>query len=183
MGRFEVVYADPAWKYRNRTIRGGAEHHYKTMTLEEICALPVGKLAAPNAALFLWGVWPMLFDAKRVIDAWGFEYKNCAFTWVKTTKSNTDHFGMGHWTRGNTEPCLLATRGKPTRVHAGVRQVIVTEDLEEQTVCAPRLRHSAKPPEVRNRIEQLMGDVPRIELFARERVTGWEAWGNELPPL
>lgn len=177
MGRFEIVYADPAWQYDNRTIRGGAEHHYPTMTVEQICRLPVPKLAAPNAALFLWATWPTLPDALRVIAAWGFTYKNNAFTWVKTTKQNTDAVGLGHWTRGNTEPCLFATRGKPTRVDASVRQVV----LDEQVICAPRTRHSAKPPVVRERIVQLLGDLPRIELFAREHVDGWAAWGNELP--
>lgn len=90
--------------------------------------------------------------------------------------------GLGHWTRGNTEPCLLATRGKPKRVDAGVRQVVI-DHLDEETIFAQRGRHSAKPPEVRDRIVRLLGDVPRIELFARERVAGWDAWGNELPAV
>jgi N6-adenosine-specific RNA methylase IME4 len=180
-GRFQVVYADPAWSYDNRTIRGGAEHHYPTMTVEQICALPVAKLAAPDAALFLWATWPTLPDALRVIDAWGFKFKNCAFTWVKTTKTGGDAVGLGHWTRGNTEPCLFATRGRPQRVDASVRQVLLTE-LAEETIFAERGRHSAKPPETRDRIVRLMGDVPRIELFARDRVAGWHAWGNQVPP-
>lgn len=178
-GRFRIVYADPAWEYRNATIRGGAEHHYPTMSLERICAMPVAKLAADDAALFLWSTWPTLPDALKVIEAWGFTFKNCGLLWVKTTKTNTDAVGLGHWTRGNTEPCLFATRGKPERADASVRQVMITEEL----LCAPRGAHSAKPPEARERIVRLLGDVPRIELFARERVPGWEAWGNQVPPL
>ncbi len=181
-GRFEIVYADPAWSYNNKTIRGGAEHHYPTMTLEQICALPISKLAAPNAALFLWATWPTLPDALKVISAWGFTYKNCAFDWVKTTKNGGDAVGLGHWTRGNTEPCLFATRGKLTRIDAGVRQVVIDE-VEPELICAPRGSHSAKPAIVRTRIGQLLGDLPRIELFARERVKGWHAWGNQLPPI
>lgn len=177
MGRFQIIYADPAWQYDNRTIRGGAEHHYPTMSLAQICALPVSKLAADDAALFLWATWPTLPDALQVIRAWGFTYKNGGFTWVKTTKAGTDAVGLGHWTRGNTEPCLFATRGSPKRADASVRQVV----LDEEVICAPRARHSAKPPVVRERIVQLLGDVPRLELFARERVPGWAAWGNEVP--
>lgn len=182
-GRFQIVYADPAWQYDNRTIRGGAEHHYPTMSLEKICALPISRLAADDAALFLWATWPCLPDALQVIAAWGFTFKNCGLLWVKTTKTNSDAVGLGHWTRGNTEPCLFATRGRPQRVDASVRQVLITEELStDELICAPRMAHSAKPPEARDRIVKLLGDVPRIELFARERTPGWEAWGNQLPP-
>lgn len=176
MGRFQIVLADPPWQYGDSGVRGGVDHHYATMSLEHILTLPVPKIAAPDAALFLWCTWPFLAEALGVITAWGFTYKTCAFTWVKVTKNGADHMGLGHWTRGNTEPCLLATRGKPKRVDAGVRQVL----LEEETVFAPRGEHSAKPPVIRDRIVQLLGNVPRLELFARERVDGWEAWGNEV---
>ncbi len=178
-GRFQIVLADPPWSYSDSGVRGGTDHHYRTMSMREICDLQIARLAAPNATLFLWTTWPMILEALTVIGAWGFIYKTCAFTWVKTTSQGKDAMGLGHWTRGNTEPCLLATRGKPKRVDAGVRQVLI----DEETVFAPRGRHSAKPPEVRDRIVRLMGDVPRLELFARERVPGWHAWGNELPPV
>lgn len=184
MGRFQIIYVDAPWQYRNRTIRGGAEHHYPTMTLDQVRTLRVGDLAAPDCALFSWATWPMLREAFEVIEAWGFIYKTCAFDWVKLTKDGTKPAtGLGHYTRSNSEPCLLATRGRPMRVDAGVSQIILDESLQQETVLAPRGEHSAKPPEVRERIVRLMGDVPRIELFARERVPGWHAWGNELPPL
>jgi len=176
MGRFQIIYADPPWSYKDATPRGGAENHYRTMTLDQLCALPVAKLAADDAALFLWATWPTLPDALRLIEAWGFRFKNAAFTWVKTTRSGSDAVGLGHWTRGNTEPCLFATRGKPNRVDAAVRQVVI----EESTVFAERTRHSAKPPEVRERIVRLLGDLPRLEMFAREECPGWVSWGNEV---
>lgn len=180
-GRFKVIYADPPWRYDNATIRGGAAHHYRTMSVAQISALPVARLAADDCALFMWATWPNLPAALEVIAAWGFTYKTCAFAWVKTTSAPklTAATGLGKYTRGNTEPCLLARRGAYWRADAGVPQVIL--DPDEETILAPRARHSAKPPEVRDRIVRLMGDVPRIELFARERVAGWEAWGDQLP--
>ena len=175
-GRFQIVYADPPWQYGDSGVRGGVDHHYPTMPTHEIAALPVSRLAAPDATLFLWCTWPFLGDALQVGGAWGFRYKTCAFAWVKTTSQGKDAMGLGHWTRGNTEPCLLFTRGKPKRVDAGIRQVVLDDS---ETIFAPRGRHSAKPPEVRERIVRLMGDVPRLEMFARERTPGWEVWGND----
>lgn len=182
-GRFQIVYADPAWQYGDAGVRGGVDHHYPTMPIDQICRLPVDLLAAPDAALFLWTTWPFIAEALQVITAWGFKYKTCAFAWVKTTAAGKDAMGLGHWTRGNTEPCLLATRGKPKRIDAGVRQVILDETFTEETLFAPRAAHSAKPAVARERIVRLLGDVPRLELFARQRVEGWHAWGNELPAV
>ena len=181
---YQVIYADPPWAYNDKTPRGGAENHYETMSLPDICAFqvngkPVKELVAPDAALFLWVTWPLMPHAIAVMGSWGFTYKTCAFTWVKTTQTGKPAFGLGHWTRGNTEPCLLAVRGKPKRIDAGVPQVLL-EELEEEAVFAQRARHSAKPPEIRERIVRLMGDVPRLELFARDRANGWDSIGNEL---
>jgi N6-adenosine-specific RNA methylase IME4 len=114
---------------------------------------------------------PKLNECFEVIKAWGFEYKTVAFTWVKLNKkSGTPFMGMGRWTRANAEVCLLATRGKPHRISASVHSVVMSA-IE---------RHSKKPDEVRKRIVELMGDIPRVELFARERADGWDAWGNEI---
>lgn len=141
------------------------------MRLEDLKALPISDIAAPDCALFMWVTYPMLREGLEVIDAWGFEYKTIAFQWVKTNMTgNGWFFGIGHWTRSNTECCLLATRGRPRPVSKRISQLIV----------APRGRHSAKPTEVRARIEELMGDLPRIQLFSRERVDGWDALGNDL---
>lgn len=114
----------------------------------------------------------MLKEAIELIEAWGFTYKTIAFNWIKQNKKSPSLFwGLGNWTRSNSEICLLATKGNPKRVSAAVHSVVMT----------PIQRHSQKPDEVRDRIVELMGDLPRIELFARETAPGWDAWGNEVP--
>lgn len=168
--KYSVIYADPPWTYRNGG-NGAAKNHYATMTAEQIKNLPVAHLAKDNAVLFMWSTFPNLKHALETIEAWGFEYKTLAFNWVKRNKSGNGWFwGLGFWTRANSEICLLAVKGKPKRISARVHSV----------VDAPIARHSAKPAEVRERIVELMGDVPRIELFARNTVPGWDAWGNEV---
>jgi site-specific DNA-methyltransferase (adenine-specific) len=104
------------------------------------------------------------------MDAWGFTYCTFAFTWIKTNKDGSPFFGVGYYTKSNPEICLLGRKGKPIKVSDSVSSVIIS----------PKLGHSQKPPEARSRIEQLCGDVPRIELFAREKVAGWEPWGNQI---
>lgn len=177
-GGFPVIYADPPWAYADRGCNGAAEKQYSTMTLAEICALPVARIAAKDAVLFIWGTYPMLREVLQVIEAWGFTYKSIAFQWLKTyEKSGKPFFGLGRWTRGNTEPCFLAVRGKPHRIAADVSQLILTEEI----LVAPVGRHSAKPKEAIGKIERLMGrDTPSIELFARECPPNWECWGNQV---
>lgn len=177
LGGFDVLYVDPCWQYKVQGGRGAADKQYKTMSLAELCLLPVERLAARDSVLFMWGVFPMLLDAGALMKAWGFEYKNCGFIWVKTNKLQPTPFvGMGHWTRGNAEFCLMGVRGKPKRVDAAVQQIV-----EDNLVVAPVGEHSAKPPEVRNRISRLMGaEKSSIELFAREASPGWENWGDEV---
>ncbi len=178
-GGYQIILADCPWHYDNRG-RGAAENHYATMSLEDICALPVPRIAARDAVLFLWATGPnLLIEVPRVLDAWGFKYKTMAFTWVKYHAGSEKRcVGGGYWTRSNPEFCLLATRGKsPRRVDAAVRQLVETEDV----LLSPRERHSQKPPEVRDRIVQLMGDLTRVELFARERADGWDAHGDQTP--
>jgi N6-adenosine-specific RNA methylase IME4 len=152
------------------------------MGFEQIASLPVADIAARDAVMFIWGTHPKLADVLALIPRWGFVYKSIAFMWVKTRGSYSDgsgkpFFGLGRWTRGNTEPCYLAVRGKPSRISAGVSQIVLGVD---DIVVAPVGRHSAKPPEVRQKIVDLMGPLRRIELFARERVPGWDCWGNEV---
>lgn len=174
MKKYTVIYADPPWSYRVWSKKGAgrsAEAHYPTMSMEEIKALPVGELADRDCALFLWITLPMLREAWGVLDAWGFTFKTVAFVWIKLNRqANTLFTGMGYWTRANAEICILATRGHPKRQARNVHQVIVSH-IEE---------HSKKPDEARRRIEALMGDVPRIELFARQYPPGWDVWGNEV---
>ena len=115
--------------------------------------------------------FPQLQEAFKVIKEWGFQYKTVAFLWIKQNRSGKGYFfGLGYWTRSNAEICLLATRGKPKRISTKVFQLIISP-LEE---------HSKKPVEARKRIVELLGDLPRIELFARQRSPGWDAWGNEV---
>jgi N6-adenosine-specific RNA methylase IME4 len=172
--KYEVIYADVPWKYQDRAQAGnrGAEFKYPCMSTKDICSLPVSSLAADNCALFFWATMPMIPDAMKVIDSWGFKYKTNAFTWIKMNKKATDtvFWGMGHYTRANTELCFLATRGKVKRVSSSVHSVIMS----------PIEGHSKKPDEARSRIVKLMGDVPRIELFARQAPSGWDVLGNEV---
>lgn len=171
MKKYTVLYADPPWRYRNKPNGRSPESHYPTMKTEDICALPVQALAAEDCALFLWVTMPMIFEAQRVLDAWGFRYKTVAFVWVKQNRKGTGIFwGMGYWTRANAELCLLATKGRPQRRAKNIHQVIIS----------PVEEHSKKPEEARRRIEALLGDVPRLELFARRPSPGWDVWGNEV---
>ena len=141
------------------------------MTLDDIKALPVREIADENCALFMWTTIPFLRHSFDVMDSWGFQYKTVAFVWIKKNrKADSLFWGNGYWTRANAELCMLATKGHPKRESAGVHQVIIS-CIEE---------HSKKPQEARERIVNLMGDIPRIELFARQKTVGWDVWGNEV---
>ncbi len=169
--KYSIIYADPPWQYEMKKGQGVAENHYSTMGIKEICSLPVQELCDKDCALFLWVTFPQLSEAFKVIDAWGFRYKTVAFVWVKQNKSGKGYFfGLGYWTRSNAEICLLAVRGKPKRISKKVFQLIVS----------PLQEHSKKPEEARRRIVELMGNLPRIELFARQQSPGWDVWGNEV---
>lgn len=171
--KYNIIYVDPPWRHRDKANAGkrGACYKYRTMSLYELIVLPVGELAAENCLLVMWVSPGMPAEALALVNAWGFTFKTMkGFTWHKTTKHGKSHFGMGNWTRANSEDCLFAVKGKPKRVDASVRQFVEAQVR----------RHSQKPDEVRDRIVKLMGDVPRIELFAREIVPGWDAWGDEI---
>lgn len=168
---YQVIYADPPWDYQQCRLSGSAKKHYPTMRIEELCALPVADIAERDCALFLWATFPQLPEALQLIKAWGFVYKTVAFVWLKQNrKALTWFYGLGFWTRSNAEVCLLATKGHPKRQSAGIHQLVIS----------PVERHSKKPDEVREKIVELMGDVPRIELFARQQTPGWDVWGNEV---
>lgn len=174
MKKYGIIYADPPWHYRVYSKKGAgrsAESHYPTMTIEEIQALPVSELADKDCALFMWITFPLLKESLSVLSAWGFKFKTIAFVWIKQNrKSDSQFWGMGYRTRANAEFCVLATKGKPKRMAKNVHQVIISH-IEE---------HSKKPDEARRRIVRLMGDLPRIELFARQKSAGWDVWGNEV---
>lgn len=196
--RFPVLLVDPPWRFktysakgrgrspdgprtRNQSRENSPARHYETMALIDIKRLPVGELAAPDAALFLWAIDPMLPHAFGVAASWGFSYSTVAFYWVKERRATStrdalhdepDHkrfpIGTGYWTRANPEACLLFTRGSPKRIATDVRKLII----------APRREHSRKPDETHARIERLIAG-PYLELFARESRPGWVTWGAE----
>lgn len=179
-GKAGVILADPPWSFTTWSAKGkgrSPDNHYPTMGLAEIATLPVLELAAPDCVLLMWATWPMMRSAFHLIEDWGFEYKTAGFDWMKADVSTIDLFPdpksadmkMGYWTRSNSEPCLLATRGKPKRLDAGVRMGII-----EQT-----RQHSRKPDCVYGRIERLVSG-PYVELFARTTRPGWSSWGNQV---
>lgn len=171
--KYNIIYVDPPWKYRYDNPVCWAGSKYTLMNIEDICSLPVSKIAAKDCCLFMWTTSPTILEyAPRVLDAWGFKYKTKAFCWVKQNKTNaySTFWGMGFWTRSNTEDCILAVKGKPKRINNRVHQVIY----------GPVEEHSKKPDVVRNKIVELMGDLPRIELFAREKTEGWDAMGSDV---
>lgn len=174
---FGAILADPPWSFQTWSEKGNDRApDYATMTIDDIATLPVADLAANNCVLFIWVVWPTLPEALNLIEGWGFKYKTCGFAWLKAHANQVEMFddlipaqvGMGYWTRANSEVCLLATRGKPKRLNADVRQGII----------APRREHSRKPDGIHDRIERLVAG-PYLELFARQQRPGWTTWGNE----
>ncbi len=180
MKKYQIIYADTPWKQTleggQKSARGFGSQHYGEMSFEELSSLNIP--ADDNCILFLWSVFPEIQQALDLIKAWGFKYKTVGFTWVKqNTKSNSLFWGMGYYTRANAEVCLIAIKGRPKPIIHNIHSVIISK----------REKHSKKPDEVRNRIVQLMGDIPRIELFARkpkdlfnESYEGWDVWGNEV---
>jgi N6-adenosine-specific RNA methylase IME4 len=171
--KYGAIYADPPWSFKTYSAKGedrSAKNHYGVMSLRQIMDMPVADLAAPDCALFLWVTMPQLIEGINVMQAWGFRYKTCAFSWMKTNQKSEGLFtGMGYWTRSNAELCLLGTRGSPKRINKDVKQAIL----------APRREHSRKPDEVYERIERLVKG-PYLEIFSRTQRPGWDVWGNEV---
>ena len=173
-GPFGCILADPPWAFGTyggeQLIPGRAgDQHYGTMSAADLQALPVADVSAPDAALFMWVIDSHLEQALALGRAWGFEFKTCAFVWMKSKRGGYPVVGMGYWTRKQTEQCWLFTRGKPKRLGKGVAQLI----------HCPRGAHSAKPDQQYDAIERLVGG-PRLELFARSARPGWSHWGNQV---
>lgn len=174
--KYNIIYADPPWDYGNTKNLNGqfwgmADKHYPVMKLADIKNLPIHNLAADDCYLFLWTTSPFLEKSFEVVKSWGFKYATVGFVWIKMKNdmSEVRGDGLGRYTISNAEYCLIARKGKYTREARNVKQIIMT----------PKFKHSEKPSEIRDRITQLCGDLPRIELFARQNVDGWDAWGNE----
>ena len=175
MKKYQIIYADPPWTYKVWSVNGNkrsACQYYPTMTKEELQNFPIQKISVKDSVLLMWVTAPCMEEGLELIKKWGFTYKTIGFTWIKKNKkTNSLFWGMGYYTRANTELCLLATKGKPLkRVSRSIHQVVES----------PVQEHSRKPDEVRNRISRLFGDLPRIELFARQKTEGWDVWGNEV---
>lgn len=185
---FGAILADPPWQFEawnkeTRVMKRGskttylaARAHYDTLSITDLGKLPISLFAADDCCLFIWVTWPNLVGGIEVIKNWGFEYKTCAFNWMKGHAGQIELFEeeiiplmkMGYWTRASSEVCLLATKGKPKRLNADVRQGII----------APIRQHSRKPDGIHERIERLVAG-PYLELFARQERKGWTTWGNE----
>ncbi len=171
--KYQIIYADPPWTYQNGGVpQGGVNAQYKTMTLAEIKALPVRDISDNPSVLLLWATFPQLAEALEVIKAWGFEYKTLGFSWLKTNKDGSPVFGVGYYAKSNQEVCLLGVKGK---AHS-----LVKSNKVSSVVITGRTKHSEKPAIVRDKIIELFGDLPRIELFARQKTEGWDVWGNEV---
>ena len=176
MKKYQIIYADPPWKYAleggQKSARGFGSSHYGDMSFEKLKEINIP--SADNSILFLWCVFPEIQQGLNLIKEWGFTYKTVGFTWIKKNKiADSLSWGMGYYTRANAEVCLIGIKGRPKPIAHNIHSVVTSK----------RETHSKKPNDVRKRIVQLMGDLPRIELFAREKTEGWDVWGNEVEDL
>ena len=167
--KYNIIYADPPWSYNENWGNGAVKHHYSTMRLQDIVSLPVASIADDNCHLYLWVTNPFIVEGLEVCKAWGFEYKQL-ITWVKTYKSGEPVMGLGYYFRVCTEHCIFGVKGRLPRLNKGLKNLVI----------APKAKHSEKPGEMRDLIVRHSGDLPRIELFARQKAPGWDAWGNEV---
>jgi len=174
MSRYQIIYADPPWKYRENWGNGTNEHTYKTMPVEEIKSLPIKDIVSDAAHLYLWVTNPFLSEGLEICKEWGFEYKTL-ITWIKTYTDGSPEMGMGYYFRGCTEHIIFGTRGKMKTTAKTYRNMFHLVNPR----YASKL-HSSKPSELRDWIVEWSGNLPRIELFAREKVEGWDCWGNEV---
>lgn len=173
MKKYEIIYADPAWQYKTKEslaktsiLNGELNTHYGTMTIAELGGLPLKSISDKNSMLFMWVVSPMLDDGIELMKKWGFKYSTIAFIWHKQRAN------PGHYTMSECEICLVGRRGKiPTP--RGARNV-------RQFLSVMRGRHSAKPTEIRKRIEAMFPTQTKLEMFARQSAEGWDVWGNEV---
>jgi len=185
MKKYDIIYADPAWQYGSKELYGDKtkegkrenrfrklERIYDTMSLADIKQLPVKNMIAKNSACFLWVTDSHLKQGIEVLESWGFKYKTVAFVWIKKTSKGNTFVNFAPWTLKSSEICLLGMKGTMGKLK--------TDNTVRQLIEAERTKHSKKPNEARERIEQLFADANRIELFARENHVGWDAWGNEV---
>ena len=178
--KYNIIYADPPWYFNSRNntntkFGGGISDKYPVMRLNEIKELDIPSIADDNCALFMWATTSTgdsnLAEKLQLFEHWGFRLVNIGFTWVKVNPNKmTPFFGTGYYTKSNAEHCFLGIKGKMKPVSNSVSSLII----------APREEHSKKPNVVRDKIVELFGDLPRVELFARQKTEGWDVWGNEV---
>jgi N6-adenosine-specific RNA methylase IME4 len=173
--KYNIIYADPAWQFNNKktggSMKSGAASQYRVTSIEDMETLNVQNIAADNCVLIMWWVGAMPQEAIDLVSAWGFVIKNMnGFVWNKLTKKGLPHFGMGFYTRAGSESAIIATKGKVKPTSHSVRAVI----------SHATGKHSEKPNIFREKIVELFGDLPRVELFARGKFEGWDCWGDEL---
>jgi N6-adenosine-specific RNA methylase IME4 len=181
MKKYKIIYADPPWHYGSKSAVNNSvgnaikplSEHYPTMKLKDLVNMKVDSMLDDDAACFMWVTDSHLDEAIQILKAWGFTYKTIAFNWIKTTVKGNYCKNVAPWTIKSSEVCLLGTRGKMTK-YKKVNNI-------ESLVIAPRTKHSKKPDEVRKRIELLFGDLPRLEMFARNSSEGWDVFGDEAP--
>ena len=175
--KYNIIYADPPWSFNSKksggSMRSGALNQYPTMSIKDLKDMPVADIADDNCILIMWWVGSQPQEAIDLCKAWGFRLTNMnGFVWNKLTIKGKPFFGMGHYTRAGSESALIGIKGK------------TSDNIVNRAVRAVRTarigRHSEKPSAFRNDIVQMVGDKPRIELFARERAEGWDCSGNEV---
>ena len=182
--KYTIIYADPPWQFSNKktggSMKSGAASKYLTTDIEGLKKIPVKDITADDTILFMWWVGAMPQEAIDLVHSWGFEIKNMnGFVWNKLTQKNKPFFGMGFYTRAGSESVIIATKGKFKPLSHSVRAVFNAESQIQFEAKAGN--HSKKPVQVRDLIVELCGDLPRLEMFAREVVPGWDTFGNEAP--
>ena len=173
MNKFNIIYADPPWQYKDKCNSGkrGVHFKYPVMNIKDLKKLNINSISEDNCALCMWVTAPQLPVGLELLKSWGFTYKTVLFTWIKIySKSGKPCIGMGSYSRSNAEFVLLGIKGRLKRESASVSSVVIS----------PREEHSKKPNIVRDKIVELFGDIPRCELFARQKINGWYSWGNEV---
>lgn len=181
--KYKLLYVDPPWSFSNKktggSMKSGAEAQYPVMSIEDLKCLDVPSICDDDCLLVMWWVGSQPQEAIDLCNAWGFTIKNMnGFVWNKLTKLGNPHFGMGFYTRAGSESCIIATKGKPNIINHSVRAVANLEDMT-CVIDGKVGRHSAKPKEFREACVDLVGDVPRLEMFARSLQPGWSVFGNE----
>jgi site-specific DNA-methyltransferase (adenine-specific) len=175
--RYQIIYADPPWQYQHNSAKlaNQCEAHYPVMSFEDLQMLNVASIADKDCSLFLWTSNPMLPKAIALIEHWGFVYKTVFKVWRKVNKDGSNVMVPGWWSRSSTELLIVATKGSPLKKYK------CANHTEPQEYTSTRSAHSEKPDEIRECIENFMNVENKIELFARKVVSGWDAWGLEVP--